>query len=73
MDKGKSDPNPFSFKTFLKRGEGGPPGPPAAKAGAAAATTKKTGIRKKGSVKKDQGEVFPIVDDEDTGTGVCRD
>lgn len=67
MDAGKSDSNPFSFKTFLKRGEGPPaPGPPTA-THSAAVTTKKGGSKKKGSLKKDQGEAFPVLDDEDQG------
>lgn len=63
MDAGKNESNPFSFKSFLKRGEG----PPAGTATSAAAVSKKGGSRKKGSLKKDQGEPFPVLDEEDTG------
>ena len=58
----KSDPNPFSFKTFMKRGEGpaAPPPPPAG-------TKKKSGVKKKGSAKKESGESLPGLEDDNTG------
>lgn len=58
----EGESNPFSFKTFMKRGEGPPP--PAA---AAASKTKQSGLRKKGSVRKDAGESLPVLDDSNTG------
>ena len=62
MDPPKGDSNPFSFKTFMKRGEGPPP-----PAGTAAPKAKKSGSRKKGSVKKDAGETIPVLDEDSTG------
>jgi hypothetical protein len=71
MDSGKSDPNPFSFKAFLKRGEGPAPPPTAT----AASSTKRSGVKKKakGSARKEPGESLPSLVDDGLGTlGVVR-
>lgn len=61
MDDQKDESNPFSFKTFLKRGEG----PPAAPAATKGKGTRKDGAKKKEQSKKD-GSAFP--DSEEIGT-----
>ena len=61
MDAEKSDSNPFSFKTFLKRGEGPPP-----PASASKGTAKKGSGKKKGPGKKSQSDV-PFPDSDDIG------
>lgn len=62
MDKNGS--NPFSFKTFLKRGEG-PPAPVSGDSAAAPSqtSTKKGSGRKKGGEKKTQIDVVPFPDE----------
>lgn len=49
----RSDPNPFSFKSFLKRGDGPPPPPPPASAAAGTASQKTS--TKKGSTSRKKG------------------
>lgn len=67
MDAEKKDLNPFSFKTFMKRGEGPPaaPGPPGSSGGAGAGGKK--GAKKKGAGKKAQNGTSIFDEGEDIG------
>lgn len=51
----KSDPNPFSFKSFLKRGDGPPPSAASSTAAAAAAAAGQKTPTKKGSTSRKKG------------------
>lgn len=72
MASEKADPNPFSFKTFMKRGEV-PAAPPPGSASAGQSTGKKG--KKKSAGKTSQGESLPFPDVEEIGEclsiGVC--
>ena len=62
MEAPKGESNPFSFKTFIKRGEG--PDPPPASASGGQPQAKRGGTKKKGKKAEQQSAAFQ---DGDTG------
>jgi len=61
----EEEANPFSFKAFIKRGEGPPASAQQTAAGGVA--TKNSAARRKGSSKKTQSEDLPFPEEDDVG------